>query len=69
MTDVELQTLRNLGNEAETAADEIVRLRALVSAVRRYCSDVQESGTVNEQIVARTVAGIILRGISSEAKP
>ena len=28
LTDRELQTLRNMGNEAEAAADEIVRLRA-----------------------------------------
>ena len=28
LTDQELQTLRNLGNEAEAAADEIVALRA-----------------------------------------
>ena len=30
LTDKELQSLRNLGNEAEAAADEIVRLRGLV---------------------------------------
>jgi hypothetical protein len=30
MTDRELQSLRNLGNEREAAADEIVRLRAAV---------------------------------------
>jgi hypothetical protein len=28
LTDQELQTLRNMGNEAEAAADEIVSLRA-----------------------------------------
>ena len=28
MTDKELQSLRNIGNEAEAAADEIVQLRA-----------------------------------------
>ena len=28
MTDQELQTLRNMGNECEEAADEIVRLLA-----------------------------------------
>lgn len=34
LTDKELQSLRNLGNEAEAAADEIVRLRAEVSRLR-----------------------------------
>lgn len=32
LTDRELQTLRNMGNEAEEAADEIVRLRAALAA-------------------------------------
>lgn len=41
LTDQELQSLRNMGNEAQAAADEIVRLRAagqkLVDAYRdRY---------------------------------
>ena len=31
LSDQELQSLRNLGNEAEAAADEIFRLRAIVS--------------------------------------
>lgn len=36
LTDQELQSLRNLGNEAEAAADEIVRLRsALTVAANR----------------------------------
>ena len=33
LTDQELQSLRNLGNDAEAAADEIVRLRRVVEAV------------------------------------
>lgn len=33
LTDRELQTLRNMGNEAEEAADEIVRLRAALAAL------------------------------------
>ena len=32
LTDRELQTLRNMGNEAEEAANEIVRLRAALAA-------------------------------------
>jgi hypothetical protein len=35
LTDAELQSLRNQGNEAECAADEIVRLRAEMDALRR----------------------------------
>jgi hypothetical protein len=34
LTDRELQSLRNLGNEAEAAADEIERLRAEVEMLR-----------------------------------
>jgi hypothetical protein len=34
LTDRELQSLRNLGNEAEAAADEIERLRAEVDMLR-----------------------------------
>lgn len=37
LTDQELQTLRNQGNEAEAAADEIERLRAAVAAERERC--------------------------------
>lgn len=39
MTDQELQSLRNLGNEAEAAADEIERQRAEIAALRAACSD------------------------------
>jgi hypothetical protein len=35
LSDRELQTLRNMGNEAEDAADEIVRLRAALAASSR----------------------------------
>lgn len=35
LTDRELQTLRNTGNEAEAAADEIERLRSELAAVTR----------------------------------
>lgn len=34
LTDRDLQTLRNLGNESEAAADEIQRLRAALTALR-----------------------------------
>lgn len=34
LTNQELQSLRNLGNEAERAADEIARLRSQVSMLR-----------------------------------
>ena len=34
LTDQELQTLRNMGNESEAAADEIVRLRAELDALK-----------------------------------
>lgn len=33
MTDQELQSLRNLGNEAEAAVDEIERLRAALETI------------------------------------
>jgi hypothetical protein len=36
MTDQQLQSLRNMGNEAEDAADEIVRLRAELSIEKRW---------------------------------
>lgn len=36
LTDKELQSLRNLGNEAEAAADEIVRLRADLKAMEGF---------------------------------
>lgn len=34
LTERELQTLRNMGNEAEAAADEIVSLRAELAALK-----------------------------------
>lgn len=40
LTDQELQSLRNLGNEAEAAADEIERLRAALLKIEAgYCID------------------------------
>lgn len=40
LTDQELQSLRNLGNEAEAAADEIAHLRATLAMV----ADIAHSG-------------------------
>lgn len=37
LTDQELQSLRNMGNESETAADEIARLRAELAASQAEC--------------------------------
>jgi hypothetical protein len=34
LTDHELQSLRNMGNECEQAADEIVRLRAALQLIK-----------------------------------
>ena len=34
LTDQELQSLRNMGNEAEAAADEVARLRGEVAMLR-----------------------------------
>jgi hypothetical protein len=39
LTDNELQSLRNLGNEAEAAADEIAKLRADVALLRTAMED------------------------------
>ena len=36
LTDKELQSLRNMGNDSEAAAVEIVRLRADLAAERRW---------------------------------
>ena len=36
LTERELQTLRNLGNESEAAAEEIERLRQCLATLRRY---------------------------------
>lgn len=36
LTDVELQTLRNMGNEAEAAADEIVDLRSEIALLESW---------------------------------
>ena len=42
LSDQELQSLRNLGNESEAAADEIVRLRAIIGTadLPRFLTDV-----------------------------
>ena len=47
MTDQELQSLRNMGNEAEAAADEIARLRGIVPEVLERIND--ELCTENER--------------------
>lgn len=39
LTDRELQSLRNMGNEAERAADEIERLRGIVPEVLERLND------------------------------
>ena len=42
LTDGDLQTLRNMGNEAEAAADEIARLRADLKATERIAANLQQ---------------------------
>jgi hypothetical protein len=44
LTDQELQTLRNLGNEAEAAADEIARLRAALVRIARWHGEFPATG-------------------------
>jgi hypothetical protein len=45
LTDRELQALRNQGNEAEAAADEIARLRADLKATESIATKTQASAT------------------------
>jgi hypothetical protein len=45
LTDQELQTLRNLGNESEAAAEEILRLRAtLAASCDEHRSEIYDAG-------------------------
>lgn len=52
-----LQALQQVANEV--AQEERASERERKDAVLRYCRDVMGDGTVNEMIVARTVAHIL----------
>lgn len=54
----EIDRLRAIARDAEMAAVDFQRD---ILAVRRYCSDVQQAGTVNERVVARTVTRMLER--------
>jgi len=54
----EMDRLRAIARDAETAATDFMRE---ILGVRRYCSDVQQNGTVNERAVAQTVARMLAR--------
>lgn len=67
MTDCELQSLRNLGNDAEAAADEIVCLRAGLSSERERCAGLLNVTRADVSLAAgemtaqewRTVAAVL----------
>ncbi len=52
LTDQELQSLRNLGNEAEAAADEIKRLRAELVRRRTRAALPQAARNERERLLA-----------------
>jgi hypothetical protein len=54
----EIERLRAIASEAAAAAVDFQRE---ILAVRRYCDDVRQTGSVNEQIVAQTVSRMLAR--------
>jgi hypothetical protein len=54
----EMDRLRAIARDAETSATDLMRE---ILVVRRYCGDVQQSGTANERAVAQTVSRMLAR--------
>jgi hypothetical protein len=76
LSDQELQCLRNMGNEAEAAADEIERLRASVGVVVRaavhHAVEACAAATGQHRVIAHFVnkthiANEVLAAVSSVA--